>query len=454
MSSDINPLAALDLLDVCDALVRRAQKKGASQVEVYAEQVASLSASLEQGALKGAQAQTHEAFGLRVFVGKRQGFACVNRRDGKALDEAIADALAIARASEDDDGNDLSDPLPTRPIHGLCDPHVKAVEVGDVVTLAQNMLAAAVDEDSRVSVDTGSVSVSHGQTAICTSRGIALADVDTGLQWGLFGMAVDGDEVGSFDYSYDASRSLDRVDVTATGREFAQRTTALLKPRAAKSYTGRVLFAPEAFEEIFLSAILSATDGDNVWKGKSALANKLGERIADAALTIVDDGTVPSAIGSAVFDREGLPHKRTVLVGGGILHRFLYDTKTALRAHKRPTGHAQGSARSLPGIGTTNVRVEPGGLPVPTLLQALGKGLYVTRFSGNVDDVTGDFSGVAKGSFWVHNGHVSYPVKETLIAGNVFSLLPRIVALSNTVKRIMSTEAPHALIDGIVVTAG
>ena len=74
-------LAAMNLLDVCEVLVRRAEKRGASQVEVYGERVTALSSSLEQGLLKGAQAAEHEAFGVRVFVGDRVGYACVNRRD-------------------------------------------------------------------------------------------------------------------------------------------------------------------------------------------------------------------------------------------------------------------------------------------------------------------------------------------------------------------------------------
>ncbi len=447
-------LAALDLLDVCDVLVRRAQKRGASQVEIYGERVTALSSTLEQGALKGAQSAEHEAFGVRVFIGDRIGFASVNRRDPKALDEAIDDALAIARAADGDAGNDLGDPSPLRPIGGLDDASLRDCGVDLAVELAVKMLAASKREDKRASVDSGSVGLSFGETAIANSRGLRVSDCDSAVQWGLFGMAIDGKEVSSFDHAYDAVRFLKDVDVDVTGRLFAQRAIRLLRPKTGTAYTGPVIFSAEAFEEIFLATVLGAVDGDTVTKGRSRLAEQRGETIASAGLTIVDDGTLPGAIGSATFDREGRGHRRTVIVGDGVLHRFLYDVKSSKRAGTQPTGHAQGSARSLPSIGTTNLIVAPGALTEAQLFAALGDGLFVNRFSGSVDEVSGDFSGVAKGSFTVKGGKRRGPVKETLIAGNVFDLLNKIMALGSVQHRNVSTWCPDVLVDGVVVTVG
>jgi PmbA protein len=447
-------LASMNLLDVCEVVVRRAQHRGATQVEVYGERVTALSSSLEQGTLKGAQSAEHEAFGVRVFVGDKVGFACVNRRDPKALDEAIDDAIAIARAGQSDVGNDLTDPVPVRPIYGLNDEAIRACTVEDAVNLAMKLLEAARDEDPRASVDSGSVGISFGETAIANSRGLRVADQDTAVSYGLFGMAVDGDEVSSFDHAFDACRFLADVDVDRVGRDFARRAVALLRPKTGIAYQGPVLFGPEAFEEIFLATILSAIDGDTVFKGRSRLQDKRGKPIAVPGFTLVDDGTLSGGIGSAHFDREGRPHRRTVLVGDGGLHRFLYDVRAARRAGTLPTGHAQGSARSMPSIGTTNLHLAAGTLSDAELLSGVGTGLHVTRFSGNVDDVSGDFSGVAKGSFLVRRGKQLGPVKETLVAGNVFDLLPRILGMGQTLHKNMATTSPAVLIDGVTVTIG
>jgi PmbA protein len=444
-------------LDVCESAMRRALHKGASQAEVWGEHAVTVDASLEQNELKGAATARHEAFGIRVVVGqgveRRLGFCSVNRKDQGSLDEAIDDALAIARASSPDVGNDLLEAQAVRPIGGLFDDRIVSMTAADVVDLAVHMLAAARDADARVSVDSGSVTAACESVAIATSKGIRLAETTSSLVWGLYGMAVDGDEVGSSESVTEAVRDAGSIDVAGSGREFAQRALALLKPRAAKSYTGPVLFSPEAFEEIFLATLASSVDGDAVRKGKSRLKDQLGARIAATGFSLVDDGTLPGANGSGAFDREGWPHRRTVLVGDGVLHHFLYDGKTARRAQRPPTGHAAGSARSLPSVGLTNLRLAPGTLSSQGLLSELGSGLWVGRFSGNVDEVSGDFSGVAKGSFLVRRGVAICPVQETLIAGNVFELLPRILGRGETLKRLLTVECPSVLVDGVTVTS-
>lgn len=447
-----------ETLDVCETVMRRALQKGATQAEVWGEHAVSTNASLEQNELKGAATAEHAAFGVRVIVGTgadaRLGFCSVNRKDQASLDEAIDDALAIARASDPDAGNDLVDPRPVRPIGGLYDSRVVGLSVDDAVGLAARMLQAARDVDARVSIDSGYVAVAHGTMAIATSKGIRLADTDSSVMWGLFGMAVDGDEVGSFEHVSEAVRDFGAIDVEASGREFSERALALLRPRAGRSYVGPVVFSPEAFDEIFLGALSASVDGDAVRKGRSRLKDRRGARIAARGFTLVDDGTLPGGNASAPFDREGVPHRRTVLVGDGVLHHFVYDGRAAKKAGRPPTGHAEGSARTLPGIGLTNVCLAPGTLSDDALLSTLGRGLLVGRFSGNVDEVSGDFSGVAKASFAVQNGRRAHPVQETLIAGNVFDLLPRVLERGATLRRLVAVQCPPILVDGVQVTAG
>ena len=448
------------LLDLCDDIVARAKTAGGSGCEVYAERVTQTSANVEQNELKGASFAEHEAVGIRVLVhsangaGDRTGFAYVNHLGDASIDDAIADALAIAKASPGDHANGLVSPLPGKVVRGLWDDEIAALQPDDVVDSTVRLLDGARRKDKRVSVDNASFAATTGVNAVVSSAGIRAASSEASATWGLFGMAVDGDEVGSFDHVFDAARTMHAADVDGAAKLYAERVLALLDPREGKSYKGKVLFSNEAFEEIFLEALFESIDGDTVHKGKSRLKDKLGKKVAAKGFTLVDNGTIPGGLGSASFDREGLPHRRTVIVGDGTLHTFLYDGKAARRASQRPTGHAQGSARSLPGIGTTNVTLAPGQASDEDLFRELGDGLYVGRFSGNVDSVSGDFSGVAKGSFLVERGKKTVPVKETLIAGNVFTGLERMVAWGSTLHRNMATLSPHVLVDGIDVTAG
>lgn len=439
---------------LCDDVLARATKRGATAAEVFAEHVRETSVSLEQNDIKGGEVDEHNGVGIRLFIGERVGFAYVNRLDESALDEALDDALAIAKSTPGDEANGLLEPRPITPIGGLWDDAMATLPPDEAVRLANEMLKGALAVDPRVSIDSGSLSSSVGHVAIASSTGVRASASETAGVYGLFGMAVDGDEVGSFDHIYEGHRELASLSPRELGERFGRKVIDLLGPVRGRSYKGKVLFSPEAFEEVFVSALVNAVDGDEVHKGRSRLKDKLEKAVASSSFTVVDDGSLAGALASSPFDREGMPHQRLPLVEEGVLRAFLYDGKAARRAGKSSTGHASGDARSLPGIGTTNLSVAPGDASEEDLLKALGDGLFVGRFSGNVDAVSGDFSGVAKGSFVVSGGERGAPVQETLIAGNAFDLLEKIVGLGSTVHRVFTFEGPWVLVDGVDVTAG
>jgi PmbA protein len=312
--------------------------------------------------------------------------------------------------------------------------------------------------DPRVTVDKADLSVTRGVRVVRTSTGIAAEERSTTLGVSVFGMARDGDDVAGFDYWGDTVR--DVADLDAAIRETVERFTSTvlgnLAAGAAETYRGPVLFAPQAFLEIFIQPILSGSSALAVQRGRSALAGKLGERIASAALTIADDPADTTLGGATRFDREGQPAEYRAIVAGGVLESSLYNAYAAHTEGRASTGHASGGPRSVPGLGSHAVVVAPGhGGDLATLLRTLGRGLYVQRFSGTVDPTSGDFSGVAKSARWIEGGVPVRSLRETLISGNAFELLKDAVTLGSVSERIMGyTRAPPAIVDRISVTAG
>jgi PmbA protein len=88
------------------------------------------------------------------------------------------------------------------------------------------------------------------------------------------------------------------------------------------------------------------------------------------------------------------------------------------------------------------------------LYKGLNTGLVLKRFSGNSDPVSGQFSGIAKNSWWVKNGERHGALKEVMISGNMFDLLKNIKLIGSTTYRQMgSFDSPYLLIDGVSVTS-
>ena len=442
----------------CSDLVSRATASGADEAEAFAVTSRSVSVRYEKGDLQLTQVDEGTSWGVRVFRDKRQGFATTNQSGDEARTSVTADALTLAGFGVPDDANLLPEARPIAALPPMVDPTLSGLGVESIVERAHGLVAATLAVDPRVSLDQASMEVSTTTVAVASSTGVSAAESDAHLSMMLFGMAIDGDDVGGFDYQGFVSRELERVAAARSGlvNRFTAAALGNLGAGASESYEGPVLFSPAAFAEIFVSPLVSAASAIAVQRGRSVLAGKVGEQVADARLAVRDDPTDLGLAGAASFDREGQPCGAFPIVEGGVLRGLLYNNYAARMDGVQSTGHAAGGARAVPGLGTHALSVDAGGGgDEAAMVAALDRGLIVNRFSGTVDPASGDFSGVAKSARWVEGGKVVRPVRETLIAGNALKLLSSLVALSSEREELMgSTRMPWALIDGVSVTAG
>lgn len=446
------------LLERAGELLDLAQAAGADEAEVCAVRAESVGVRFEQGDLKLTTVDEGTTLGLRVLRGKSQGFASTNQTDADSLRTIAADANSLASISPPDDANVFPSPPPVETSLDLVTPGVADLSITEAVECARELVARTLAVDPRISIDQARLEVQRTSVAVRSTQGVRVAESDAVIGLSLFGMAVDGDDVGGFDYWGDTVRSLSHLDehVEETIQRFTSAALGNLNAGAAETYHGPVLFSPAAFLDVFISPLVSAASAVAVQRGRSALAGKVGQSVAHESLTITDDPFDRRLAGAASFDREGVPTRRFPLLEAGVLTGLLYNGYAAAVDGRESTGHATGGARSVPGLGCHALSVAPGQGGTPhELRQQLDRGLLVQRFSGSVDPASGDFSGVAKSARWVEDGEEQRSVRETLFSGNAFELLGRLIALSSTSEVVMgSAIAPWALIDGVSVTAG
>lgn len=415
----------------------------------------------ENDDLKLTQVDEGSSIGVRVFKDSKLGFSSTNQADDASLETAARDALELSSFNPADKFNVLPAPRPVQSRPSLVRPEMAALEVGRVVEIARDLSSRAAACDPRISVDQATaelVRVNHAVSSGGRGGAASLGEADCQLSFHVFGMAVDGDDVGGFHYCGDSLREVSEIE-PALARciaEFSETVLGNLGAGAAETYQGPVLFSPSALLEILVSPLVSAASAIAVQRGRSAMAGKLGETVANPVLSVIDDPTDVTLSGAGSFDREGQPATRFELVTDGVLKSYLYNGYAAAVEGVTSTGHASGGARSVPGLGPHALCVAPGtGGTRDDLLKSLDRGLFVQRFSGTVDAASGDFSGVAKSARWVENGVITRSVRETLLSGNAFDLLKGGLTLSTELERLHgSVRAPFAIVDGLNVTAG
>ena len=132
----------------------------------------------------------------------------------------------------------------------------------------------------------------------------------------------------------------------------------------------------------------------------------------------------------------------------------MYNTYTAAKDQVKSTGHATGGGRASPSVGPTNIIVKQGREKLDSIVKDIKKGMLVTRFSGNVSAVSGDFSGVVKGGFIIEDGEKKHAVKETLIGGNIYRNLNDVQAISKERKMVGTMLLPYLCVQNVSITAG
>lgn len=440
--------------DIIRLAIRDAEAQGASDCEAYIALTKESEVFIENNDLKQAKSQQAAALGVRVLVDGALGFYAVNSLERDRVRHAATMATKIARVSPKDRLNSLPTKSKVSQVKGIYDKSAEGFEAQDAGRMAAEMLAQAKSHDKRVSVDSGGFTALLMTHWLGNSNGISLKERISAFSWSIMGMAIDGQDVSSFDVQSGGSHSVKGIDVISCAGEFASTIINSLGARRIESFKGEMLLTPAAAIELVEEVVAHSVNSDSVQKKSSQFAGKLGRRVASTALTVEDDATNPEGLGAASFDREGVAHRKNAVIEKGVLKKFLYNTYTAKKDGTRSTGNAGGSANSPPSVSGTNFVISPGRQSIDELASEVKQGMMLSRFSGNVNPVNGDFSGVVKGGRIIKNGELGHAVKEVMVAGNVFDCLKNLTGLSRERKVIYSSILPYMRFCGVSFTGG
>src|SRR5919112_4589550 len=445
------------MLDLLHYAIKQAETFGASDAEAYAVTNNESEVFIENNDVKQAKSQSVSSIGIRVVLDGSIGFYAINDLAKSRIRDGAAMAIKIAKASPRDRHNILPNKSKSKSksLPGIYDRNSESFQTSDAARMAAEMLETSKSCDSRVSVDSGNFSAEVATHALANSNGTDLKEKASVFSWSIMGMAIEDTEISSFDYQVGGSHYIKDIDVCNTATEFAQTVVNSLGTRKIEeSFKGEMLLTPMAANEMIEEVIAHAINSDAVQKKASHFAGKIGKEVASDLLTVEDDATNVEGLNASSFDREGVFHRRNLVIEKGILKKFLYNTYTANKDGVRSTGNAGGSTSSPPTVSTTNFIVKPMNSSLDTLVSEIDKGIIISRFSGNVNPVNGDFSGVVKGGRLVMNGTIMHAVREVMVAGNVFEALRRLNGISRERKAIYGSILPYMRFDGIFFITG
>ncbi|AZR72892.1 hypothetical protein BBF96_05500 [Anoxybacter fermentans] len=437
-------------LQLCQEIVEKGRSLGADEIEVYYHKEKKIEVMIEKNDLQIPKADDYEGIGIRVIKNNKVGFAATNRLDQVSIEKTLQGALDLAEMSTASPYNQLPDPQPVQILEGLIDPNGFSLTAEKAVEQA-GIIMETVLRDSRVTLDSANVKGSFISRAIANSRGQAVREDRTLYECFLIGFARDGDDISSFNVEFISGSNFEKLPIREKSEKLARKVVNTLGAKSIPSFKGSVILSPLAIHYILLQPLSFVLRGEAVVTGMSPLKEKLGEMISSHNLTLVDDPTFADGYYSRSFDREGVPSIRLPIITKGQLNSFLHTNRTALKANTVSTGHASGNDQSITNS-ATNLMIEPGDVSLEEMIQDIKRGILVNRFSGNSDPISGDFSGVVKGGYYIENGEIVQPIREVMIAGNFYQMLNQISQLSNEVENFESSYTPYIQFEGVSIT--
>ncbi len=442
------------------------------EVEAYVARGRDTSVRVFGGEVESLSSAESAGVGVRVVVGTRQGFAYAGSLDDAIMAETLAEARDNAAFATPDEHVGLAGPDGAEAATlDLWRPALAGLAAEDKVALALDLEARVRGGDPRIrQVEQANWGDVASEVAVATTTGIAASSRRTSCYVSTYAIAGEGDETQTGG-GYSIGREPQDIDLAKAAGDAVRRSTELLGARQPRS--GRLTVVLDKRVTTTLLAILAGTlSGEAVLKGRSPFADRLGEEVGAAGLTLVDDPTDARAYGAATHDAEGLACRRNVLVSGGVLAAFLYDTYSGRRAGTASTASAvRGGFKTTPGVGARALALvptdearpgggpmeearpgggpreeaRPGGGPMDEtqVVVQVGEGLLVRSVTGvhsGVNPVSGDFSVGAEG-LMIRGGALAEPVREVTIASTIQRMLQAVVAIGDDVEWLPGAAA-------------
>jgi PmbA protein len=443
-----------ELQAIADRVV--AQATSNEHVEAFVARGVETDIRIYGGEIEHFVSAQSEGIGIRVIKDGRTGFAYAGTLDESAIASVLAQARDNVQFGTPDEWAGLAeaDGVAVVP-QELWSEALAAYPTDEKIALAKELERLTGAADSRVRVDDSNYSDGSGETAVATTTGIRVSGRENGCFVSVSTLADDGDETQT-GFGFSVGRSPIEFDLAKAAREAADRATRLLGAIKPPSKRVTVVLDPYVTAQ-FLGVLSSALNGENVIKGRSLFANRVGESVASPLFTLVDDPTNPKAYTATDIDGEGLAARRNSLIESGVLQGFVHSSYSARRAGTVSTGNAvRGGFKGTPGVGCLAMQLVPGTRTQAELIADVDDGVLIQMVQGmhsGVNPISGDFSTGASGLL-ISKGQLGSPVREFTIASTLQRMLHDIVEIGGDVDWLPTMAAGVSLVIADVTMSG
>lgn len=379
-----------------------------------------------------------ESINIIGYIGHKRGSISINSLSFDEIEVQLNNLKLIIESSFEDSANELA-PFEDK----------REFSSGNLEFSKEQMVNSLTDfiETSKkkypiINFEDAILDYTRGYSYLINSNGTEFLDKKGKFSATATFSSRQDENVSSFNYFSISRQDLRKpiIDWENIDLLLKQNTEQINSRRLADKFEGTIVFTPSSCWELISFLIGSLKDNDII-SGTSIYKNSVGNQVASNILTIEANPLSDHFVTKSYYTYDGFLTKNFNIVENGKLNGLLLSYYGSLKTGK-PRALNYGSGIIIKG---SNDSFE-------NIIKKTKKGILLERVSGGEVTPNGDFSAVAKNSYYIENGQISFPIRETMISGNYAQLLKNITDISFEFVNDGYFIIPYIKADGAIIS--
>lgn len=376
---------------------------------------------------------------LKAIKSGRKSSISINKTDNAAIEEATKNANELLNTAEADEANDIAYNQPAKQFNsGDPDP-----DLNKMYERLKSFADTVKQKYPKIILEQAILDFVSSKSEFVNSNG-----VDYKMSEGIYDFvaeftAKDGEKSSSINYTTYCTKKLDKelIDCGSVDILLKQASEQLDTKVLSGKFEGDIIITPDCLSEMLMYYTGAFLEDYALISGSSILKDKLNQKVASEKLTIHSKPVSEEITCGYFITPDGFEAKNSTIIDKGILKSFILSLYGANKTKRERSVNCGGA-----------YVIEPGDKSFEDMVKSVNKGLLLCRFSGGQPSANGDFSGVAKNSYYIENGEIKYPVSETMITANLYKMFNDIKDISRERIDYGSALLPYIQMSNIVVS--
>ncbi len=414
------------------------EKEGADKYQCSIVRTKKQELTVDMGMMRMLRTTLDDSLRLLMIKENRKAQIIINKTDKKSIDDAVMTLNELLQTAEVDKAYDIS-PKQEAKTFKLGKEEADIKELCDFV----KEFTTNLKEKYPLIKYQFNFSFDYKQELFVNSNGVEFIEKNGAYNFDILFMANDGVKTTSFNGTEGSMRELKGklLDFALVEDGLKQSIKELNAKAFEGKFVGDVLIIPECFDDLLTQLAQVSLEDNSLISNTSVFRDKIGEEVFSPLFTWYTNPVSEEICDGSAITIDGFETKNMSIVENGILKNYML---TQYGANKTGLKRSESYGGSF--------EVEAGDKTYEEMIKGIDKGILLCRFSGGRISPSGDFSGIAKNSFYIENGKIKYPITETMISANFIDMLKNIKTISKERVNLGYSIMPWVLATGATIS--